>query len=100
MINTTLKLISLFVSIDDLCKGKKITARTGRGRPCRLYPSEIMTIYVWFLRSKCSSFKEFYNGVQGKFLRPFFPKMTTYGSFMRQLKYAFQKILDPGDRKG
>jgi IS5 family transposase len=86
------KLITLFVSIDDLSKGKKITARAGRGRPCRLYPREIMTIYVWFLRSKCGSFKEFYNGVQGKFLRPFSPKMTTYGSFMRQLKLHFKKF--------
>jgi IS5 family transposase len=90
--NITLKLVTLFVRIDDLCKEKRIGMRVGRGRPCRLHPSEIVTIYVWFMLSKVRSFKTFYKGPQGKFLRPFFPKMTTYTAFLKQLKKHSQKL--------
>jgi hypothetical protein len=86
METTILKLVELFVRIDDLCKEKGIHAHAGRGRPCRLFLSEIATIYVWFLINKVRSFKKFYNGIHGKFLHPFFPKMTTYSSFLKQLK--------------
>jgi IS5 family transposase len=65
---------------------KKITMRAGRGRPCKLLPQEIATIYVWFMKSKMRSFKVFYEGVEGEFLRPFFPKMPSYTAFLKQLK--------------
>jgi hypothetical protein len=87
-----MRLITLFVRIDDECKRKKITMRAGRGRSCRLFPSEIITIYTWFTLSKMRSFKVFYEGVEGKFLRPFFPKMTSYTAFLKQLKNHSRKL--------
>jgi hypothetical protein len=86
MENPTLKLVDLFVRIDDACKRKNITMRQGRGRPCQLFPSEIVTIYVWFITSNACSFKAFYNGSQGEFLRQFFPKMPSYTAFLKQVQ--------------
>jgi hypothetical protein len=83
--NPTPKLEALLARISDLCKKKSIGLRASRGRPCRLHPSEIVTIYVWFMRSKVRSFKEFYNGPQGEFLRQFFPKMMSYSAFQKQV---------------
>ncbi|MDR1438206.1 MAG: hypothetical protein LBI69_04070 [Puniceicoccales bacterium] len=70
----TLKLVALFVRIDNMCK-KKMAAMSRRcGRPSKLFLSEIITIYVWFMRSKVRKFKAFYEGIRGIFLRSFFPK--------------------------
>jgi IS5 family transposase len=44
------------------------------------------------MQSKMRSFKVFYDGVQGKFLRPFFPKMPSYTAYMKQLKNYSKKF--------
>jgi IS5 family transposase len=44
------------------------------------------------MQSKMRSFKVFYEGVQGKFLQPFFPKMPSYTAFMKQLKNHSRKF--------
>jgi hypothetical protein len=40
----TLRLIELFVKIDDLSKRKNIVTQNGRGRRCGLCTSEVVTI--------------------------------------------------------
>jgi IS5 family transposase len=93
MKTATLKLSSLVIRIDALCKEKGLSQRVSRfGRPCKLLLSEIVAIYVWFMLCKVRSFKAFYNGPQGEFLRSFFPQMMSYGAFMKQLKNCSQKI--------
>jgi IS5 family transposase len=87
-----LKLVTLFVRISDLCKGKMIKRHVGRGRPCQLFREEIVTIIVWFMLSKVRSFKEFYVGAQGDFLRQFFPRMMSYSAFLKQLKKHSREI--------
>jgi hypothetical protein len=82
----TLRLIKLFVKIDDLSKRKNIMTRNGKGRRYWLCASEVVTIYVWFLKSKVNSFREFYGGVHGQFLRQFFPKMPDYSNFLKHPK--------------
>ncbi|MDR1233163.1 MAG: hypothetical protein LBJ75_02810, partial [Puniceicoccales bacterium] len=63
MKRTTLRLTRLFVTIDDLCKGKKIGQKERRGRKSGLWVSEILAIQIWFNLSKCREFKTFYRGV-------------------------------------
>jgi hypothetical protein len=78
MKTTALRLTELFVCVDDLCKKKNIEEKERRGRKSGLWVSEILTIQIWFNLSKCRDFKTFYRGVNGEFLRPFFPKMPNY----------------------
>jgi hypothetical protein len=56
------------------------------GRKSKLSISEMVTISVWFLRSKVKDFKTFYEGCQGKFLREYFPSMPDYSNFLKQKK--------------
>jgi hypothetical protein len=42
--------------------------------------------------SKVRSFKTFYEGACGKFLRPFFPKMPSHTAFLKQLKNHSKKL--------
>jgi hypothetical protein len=83
---TPLSLIGLFIEVDDLCKEKKIMPLGGPGRKSGLSVSEIVTIYVWFLRSKVKDFKTFYEGCQGRFLRKYFPATADYSNFLKQKK--------------
>lgn len=86
MASNTMKLISNFVRIDNKCKKKMIADRQGRGRPSQLGFSEIATICAWFNRAKMRSFKTFYTGIHGDFLRLFFPKMPSYTAFLKQVQ--------------
>jgi hypothetical protein len=62
MKRTTLRLTRLFVTIDDLCKEKKIEQKERRGRKGGLWGSEILAIQIWFNLNKCRDFKTFYRG--------------------------------------
>jgi IS5 family transposase len=99
MKNQTLRLVELFVKIDDLSKRKNIVARKkGKGRR-GLCVSEVVTIYVWFLKSKVRSFKEFYDGINGQFLGQFFPQMPDYSNFLKHLKKASKSIYKMTQRR-
>jgi hypothetical protein len=65
---------------------KKIEKKGRRGRRSGLCMGEILAIRIWFNPSKCRDFKTFYRGSNGEFLRPFFPKMPNYSSFMKRIK--------------
>jgi hypothetical protein len=47
-----LSLIRLFVEVDDLYKEKKMMPLGRPGKKSKLSLSEMVTIYVWFFRSK------------------------------------------------
>ena len=95
----TLRLVELFVKIDDLGKRKNIVVRKrGKGRR-GLCVSEVVTIYVWFLKDKVRSFGEFYDGINGQFLRQFFPQMPDYSNFLKHLKKASKSIYKMTQRR-
>jgi hypothetical protein len=59
------RLIKLFMKIDHLSKRKTIMAQKWRRWRCGFCVSEIVTIYVLFLKRKTRNFGEFYDGVHG-----------------------------------
>ncbi|MDR1173513.1 MAG: hypothetical protein LBK24_01820 [Puniceicoccales bacterium] len=73
MNKATLRLTRLFVTIDDLCKGKKTEQKERRGREGGLWVSEILAIQIWFNLNKCKDFKTFYRS-QRRVFTPIFPK--------------------------
>jgi hypothetical protein len=79
-------LIGLSVEGDDLYKEKKRVPLRRPGKKSRLSIGEMVTIYVWFLRSKGKDFKTFYEGCQGQFLREYFPAMPDYSNFLKPKK--------------
>ncbi|MDR1438070.1 MAG: hypothetical protein LBI69_03370 [Puniceicoccales bacterium] len=52
MENQALKLVTLFVRIDNRCKKKMADEPRKRGRPSKLFLSEIIAIYVGFTHPK------------------------------------------------
>ncbi|MDR3117314.1 MAG: hypothetical protein LBT98_01965 [Puniceicoccales bacterium] len=79
-------LITLFVHVDDLCKENRWDFRHDLGRKFGLHFSEVWTIYAAFQLSGMRHFNRFYDGLYGKWLRPYFPKMPSYSVFLRRLQ--------------
>jgi hypothetical protein len=53
---------------------RNIVMQNQRGSWYGLYVSEVVTICVWFLKSKTSNFGEFYDGLHVGYLQQFFRK--------------------------
>ncbi len=93
---TELQLVSIFCLIDDFCKqffyefqSKLIGTRKYRKpRNDCLSEAEIMTILIWFNLSGYKCFKHFYLNSQF-FLKPYFPRMPSYGRFVESEKKVF-----------
>jgi hypothetical protein len=84
------QLTHIFCDIDDFCKGfepayneKALAcgART-RIRAPHLSLSEVMTIIVYFHRSRYRSFKDYYTRLVQPHLKRHFPKLVSYGRFV------------------
>jgi hypothetical protein len=76
MINSY-KIAEIFCSLDDFCSDflpvwhcHLLASGRSRIKPCRLSPSEVMTIQVLFHLSGVRTFKKFYNGYVRKHLGP------------------------------
>ena len=84
------QLTSMFCDIDDFCKDfeprfEKHLLETGHAKPRRrpqLALSEIMTIIVFFHRSRYRDFKSYYTTCVLKHLRSCFPKAVNYNRFV------------------
>ena len=84
------QLTSMFCDIDDFCKHfeppfEKHLLEKGQAKPRRrprLALSEIMTIIVYFHRSRYRDFKSYYTQCILQHLKPFFPKAVSYNRFV------------------
>lgn len=99
MINA-LKITEIFCSLDDFCADflpvwRRHLLASGRSRikPCRLSPSEVMTIQVLFHLSGVRTFKKFYNGYVRKHLRAYFPALVSYN---RMVELCSQTMIPLG----
>ena len=89
-------LTSMFCDLDDFCKGfeprlEEHLLKTGQTKPRRqprLALSEIMTIIVFFHRSRYRDFKSYYTGFVLKHLRGCFPKAVSYNRFVELMPRA------------
>jgi hypothetical protein len=105
-----LALIELFCTVDNFCKSFEIewqkiqishtsSSRWWLTRVCQLSLSEIMTIAIWFHRSRYRTFKDFYLYCVQAALRKFFPKIVSYARFVSLMKrivvplFIFQQTL-------
>jgi hypothetical protein len=86
METTEIALITLFVHVDDLCKENRWDFRHDLGRKFGLHFSDVWTICAAFQLSGMRHFNQFYDGLYGKWLRPYFPKMPSYSAFLRRLQ--------------
>jgi Transposase DDE domain len=84
------KLVELFCDVDDFCRvfiplWEQQCLENGsrkRLRPCRMNPSEIMTILIAFHMSNQRNFKNFYLGIIGVYHRQDFPELLSYTRFL------------------
>lgn len=83
---TETALVTLFVCIDDFCKAKNLSFEHAFGRKSGLTLSEVWTIYALFQMSGTCDFMHFYEGLYGKYLKAFFPKMPSYSAFLRRVQ--------------
>jgi hypothetical protein len=90
------ELIAMFCDIDDFCKwfeplyqqrllqdGQRQRVRQGQ-----LALSEIMTIIVYFHRSRYRDFKHYYTEYVTVHLRPYFPDLVSYSRFVELMPRA------------
>jgi len=90
------QLTSMFCDIDDFCKHfepsfEQYLLETGCAKPRRrpqLALSEIMTIIVFFHRSRYRDFKSYYTLYVLKHLKPCFPKAVSYTRFVELMPRA------------
>ena len=94
------KLTEIFCSIDDFCASfipswNRQLLANGRSRlkPCRLSPSEVMTLQVAFHLSGVRTFKKFYLGYVCPHLRELFPHLVSYS---RMVELCAQTMIPLG----
>jgi hypothetical protein len=94
---TTLKVTEIFCQMDDFCnqfmpvfRRHLLASGKSRIKPCRLAPSEVMTIQVLFHLSGVRTFKKFYKGYVCKHLYPLFPGLVSYN---RMVELSSQMIV-------
>jgi hypothetical protein len=83
-------LTTLFCDIDDFYKNNSITQQTllpNNNKKCRnrkksLFPSEIMTILVYFHASNYRNFKAFYIEYVSIYFKDMFPNLLSYNRFV------------------
>ena len=97
---TELQLTSIFCLIDDFCKqffcefqkhligSKEKIKKLRKSRNDCLSEAEIITILIWFNLSGYKYFKHFYLNFY-PFLKPYFPRMSSYGRFVLSEKKVF-----------
>lgn len=84
------QLTRIFCDIDDFCKSfepvynQKLLACGARTRirEPQLCLSEVMTLIVYFHRSRYRTFKDYYTQLVQPHLKPHFPKLVSYGRFV------------------
>jgi hypothetical protein len=81
----TLKLIALFVRIDNTCKKKMTAMSRRRGRPSKPFSQRNYNDLRMFYALKSAQFQSFLEGIHGIFLRSFFPKMPSYTAFFEAI---------------
>jgi Transposase DDE domain len=90
------ELIAMFCDIDDFCKWLEPLyqqrllqdGQRQRGRQGQLALSEIMTIIVYFHRSRYRDFKHYYTEYVTVHLRPYFPDLVSYSRFVELMPRA------------
>jgi hypothetical protein len=86
----------MFCDIDDFCKhfeslysqGLLQAGQRQRTRTTALALSEIMTILVYFHGSHYRTFKHYYTEYAVPYLRPYFPRLSSYTRFVELLPRA------------
>lgn len=90
------QLVHIFCDIDDFCKSLEPTlskhliasGARPRTRTPQLSLSEIMTIIVYFHRSRYRTFKDYYTRFVTPHLRAYFPKLVSYNRFVELMPRA------------
>jgi len=88
-----MSLLELFGDIDDFCQGflpvweRELLAsgRRQRRRDGQLYPSEVMTVLVYFHQARFRDFKTYYTRYVARHLRAEFPQLVSYSRFLQLL---------------
>ncbi len=89
--------IHVFCIVDDFCQlcspwwnQDLLEAQLKkRNKPCRLCPSEIMTIFIYFHQFKFRDFKSYYTTYVQVYLNALFPRLVSYNRFVELLKTIF-----------
>lgn len=84
------KLVETYCDVDDFCQlfiphWQRLLLDNGemkRNRPCRLSPTEVMTIIIHFHQSHYRDFKNYYLHYVCRQLKPYFPELLSYTRFL------------------